>query len=114
MKKILSALLFLFSPLSAFAAVTDLFGAQMFVYNLLPKVGILFFIVAMVIFFWGIVKFISNASDTAEHEKGKNFIVGGLISFVVLVSIWGIVSLLLDGTSPSPVEFIDSHGNPVP
>lgn len=108
------ALSILFLPLCASAVVTDLFDAQLFVFNLLPKIGTLFFVVAIVIFFWGIVKFISNASDTAEHEKGKNFIVGSLISFTVLVSIWGIVSLLVDGVSPNQVEFIDSNGNPVP
>lgn len=99
-------------PVLAFAQVGDIFGFTNLIYSLIEKVGFLFWLLAIALFFWGLVKFIANAGDTAEHEKGKKFIVWGLISFVVLVSLWGIVRIILVdtlGISPSPTQYLDKN-----
>ena len=99
-------------PILAAAQVGDIFGFTALIYSLIEKVGYLFWALAIALFFWGLVKFMSNAADTAEHEKGKQFIMWGLISFLVLVSIWGIVTLVLVdtlGISPAPTEYIDKN-----
>ncbi|OGZ17376.1 MAG: hypothetical protein A2494_00730 [Candidatus Lloydbacteria bacterium RIFOXYC12_FULL_46_25] len=103
---------FFLLPSFAHAQVSDIFGFTVLIYSLIQKVGFLFWVLAIALFFWGLVKFIANAGDTAEHEKGKKFIVWGLISFVVLVSIWGIVRIILVdtlGISPASTQYLNKN-----
>jgi hypothetical protein len=105
----------LFSPALAFA-INDLFEAEDFVIRILGQLGYLFWVMAIAFFFFGLAKFIANASDTSEHEKGKQFMVWGVIAFVVLASLWGIVSLILDdvGVTTSDINYVDRNGSTVP
>lgn len=79
-------------------AANDVFGLTSTIYTLLKRVGQFLFALAVMLFIWGVVKFIANTGDTAEHEKGKSFILWALIAWVVLLSIWGIVNIVLSGT----------------
>lgn len=109
---IFSLALIFFVPLIASAMVVDIFSLTLLILSLLEQIGFLFWVLAIALFFWGLVKFMSNAGDTAEHEKGKKFIMWGLICFVVIISLWGIVRIILVDTldiSPSPTEFIDKN-----
>ena len=55
------------------------------VLNLIPiTIGL-----AMVVFFWGLVKYIQNP----ESKTGKQIMTAGLLSLFVMVSIWGIIAL---------------------
>ena len=74
---IVSVLLIPFT--AAEAQVNDIFDGESLIYDLLTRLAWLLWAVAFMVFTWGLVKFISNASDTAEHEKGKQFIVWGII-----------------------------------
>lgn len=101
-------------PAFATAAVSDVFSAEALIMDLIQKLMLLLIVVAIGVFFWGLVKFIKNASDTAEHENGKQFIVWGLISFLVLFSIWSIIGFIVFdslGFSNNDVKFIDAVGN---
>lgn len=51
------------------------------------------FAAAFVLFLWGVLKFIA-ATDAPKREEGKKFIVNGLIALFVMVSIWGIISII--------------------
>lgn len=88
---------FLF-PVFALAQVGDVFGLTTLAYDILIRLGIFFWALAVMFFVWGVVKFIGNADDTSAHEEGKKFIVWGIIAFVVLTSLWGIVNLILSET----------------
>jgi len=47
---------------------------------------------ALLVFFWGLVKFISNISgDEKAIKEGKNLMVWGLIALFIMISIWGIL-----------------------
>lgn len=99
-------------PLSLYAQVGDIFGFTGLIFSWVEKIGFLFWVLSIALFFWGIVKFIGNAGDTAAHEQGKKFIMWGLLSFLVLVSLWGIVSLILVdtlGINPSGTQFLDKN-----
>jgi hypothetical protein len=113
-QNILSILVLFFSAVSlAGAQVTDIFSAELSIYDLIVKLQYLFWAIAVAVFFWGLVKFMTNAGDTAAHEKGKEFIVWGIISFVVLVSVWGLVQLIAGdilGYTSSPVYYRDKTG----
>ncbi|KKU79317.1 MAG: hypothetical protein UY04_C0012G0029 [Parcubacteria group bacterium GW2011_GWA2_47_7] len=86
----------LLAPCSAFAAAGDIFALQGLILSLLQDLGGLFFMLATVFFIWAVVKFIMNANDAAEREKGKKYIVWGIIALVVLVSLWAIVGFIID------------------
>ena len=58
---------------------------------------------AIVAFFWGLVKYIANASDESAKESGKTLMIWGMIALFVMVAFWGIIgyfqnSLGLTGT----------------
>jgi hypothetical protein len=47
--------------------------------------------VALLVFFWGLVKFIRNSGDVKSHTDGKNLMIWGVIGLFIMVSIWGLV-----------------------
>ena len=85
-------------PAVTFAQVTDVFDLTSMMYAILIGLGELFWVLAIMLFVWGVVKFIANTNDTAAHAQGKQFMVWGIIAFVVLLSLWAIVDLVLYGT----------------
>jgi uncharacterized membrane protein YidH (DUF202 family) len=104
------------TPAVLSAQVDNIFDAGELIYNILEKLGYFFWILALLVLFWGLVKFINNAADTKEHEYGKHLIIWGLISFLVLVSLWAIVRLILVdtlGIDASLVCYVTSDGNQI-
>lgn len=51
--------------------------------------------VAVLIFLYGVVKFIGAAGDVAKRKEGKDLIIYGLIGLFVMVSVWGLVNVLV-------------------
>ena len=47
--------------------------------------------IAVLVFFWGLTKFILAAGSEVDKEKGKNLMIWGTIALFVMVSIWGII-----------------------
>ena len=111
-----SLLLILIAPLSVYAQVDNIQDFQGLLLVWLEQLGFLFGIGSIVAFFWGLVKFINNANDVEAHEKGKSLMIWGLISFLVLVSLWGIVQLLLNTLeiNATDINFVDKNGILVP
>ncbi|MEK7079761.1 MAG: pilin [Patescibacteria group bacterium] len=54
----------------------------------------LMYALAFILFLIGIVRYFFMGGEEAR-EKGKAFIMWGIIGFVVIFSVWGIVNLLL-------------------
>lgn len=53
------------------------------------------FAIAIAMFIWGAVKFfIINADEEAKREQGKQFMIWGIIALAIMISVWGIVSIL--------------------
>ena len=76
-------------PAVAFAATLDsLLNALIsVVQTIIPVImGI-----AVLIFFWGIVKFINNAGDEKAVEEGKGLMLWGMVGLFVMVALWGII-----------------------
>ena len=74
-----------------------------------PKLGDLFAYVTCIIsksviplimalavasFVWGVVQYVINSSEEAKREKGRQFMIWGIIALVVMVCIWGLVSIV--------------------
>lgn len=49
---------------------------------------------AVLVFFWGLVKYIYSAGDPKQRDAGKGLMVWGVITLFVMVSIWGFTELL--------------------
>lgn len=85
-----------FCPVLALAAgktlkdlITSLIGS---IIN--PLLAVVFAL-ALVIFLWGVLKFIQSADDSKKRDEAKNNILWGLIALVVMVSVYSLVNVLL-------------------
>ena len=53
----------------------------------------LMFIVAMLVFLWGIFQYVSNASDEGARSEGQQHMIYGIIGFVVMTSAVAILAI---------------------
>ncbi|MES3005424.1 MAG: pilin [Patescibacteria group bacterium] len=107
MKKILvrlGASLALFPALAGAQSIGGLMGlldmANQFINRLIPFVITL----ALLVFLWGILKYVFSASGEGRDEA-KGYMIWGIIGLFVMVSVWGLVNILvrslaLDNTAP--------------
>lgn len=54
----------------------------------------LIFSLALVMFVWGVVQYVINSSEEAKKEKGRQFMIWGIIALAVMISVWGLVGIL--------------------
>ncbi len=52
------------------------------------------FSLALLLFFWGIAKFVLNTSDEKAVAEGRKTMFYGIIALFVIFSVWGIIRLL--------------------
>lgn len=53
------------------------------------------FSIAFIVFLYGITKtYVFSSGEPAEVEKGHKIILWGIIGFVVMISLWGIVNVV--------------------
>ncbi len=46
---------------------------------------------AVLIFFWGLAKYLLSTGDKTKLSEGRNMMVFGILALFVMVSVWGIV-----------------------
>lgn len=61
--------------------------------------------VAVVIFLFGVVKYITAGGDEEKRKEARNVMIYGIIGLFVMVSIWGLVAVLVNtfGFQTTPV-----------
>ena len=96
MKKVLIPSVIALTPALAFA-VGDLGNIE----RLLTSIGGLVDLalpivvgIALLGFFWGLVKFIFAAGDEVDTEKGKSLMIWSVVALFVMVSVWGLVKFI--------------------
>lgn len=109
MKTYLASLTMLLLPAAAHAQQdlqVSLLMISMFINNILIP---LLFSIAFLVFLWNAARyFIIGGSDPAGREQAKMFALWSIIAFVLMVSIWGIVNMLVSsfglgsGAAPCP------------
>lgn len=52
------------------------------------------FSLATVAFIWGIIQYFLNPDNEEKRKNGKSFMIWGLITLFVMISLWGIVGTL--------------------
>ncbi|MFH1978813.1 MAG: hypothetical protein ABII97_00270 [Patescibacteria group bacterium] len=61
---------------------------------ILDSVVPLFMVLAVAVFLWGIVKYITAGGDAEKEKSARGFIIYGLIGIFVLVAFWGIIQIV--------------------
>jgi hypothetical protein len=90
--------------------VSDFLGALGGIVNTLIP---LLIAVALVVFFWGLVRYIWNSSSEGA-KSGRDLMIWGLIALFVMVSVWGIISLAqgafgISGYEKVPLPCVDTN-----
>ena len=74
--------------------------------------------IAFITFLWGIYKyFIQGASNESEKGEGRQFAMWGIIGFVIILSVWGLVNLVIstiglpNNATPTPPTFTPPTGS---
>lgn len=52
------------------------------------------FIIALVVFLWGVMEYIRGANNEKKRSEGKQHMLWGIIGFVIMFGVFGIISIL--------------------
>lgn len=64
--------------------------------NIVQPLIKLMFIVAVLVFVWGVVEMIMNAGNEEKRATGTRHIMWGLIGLFVMLGVYGILNLLVN------------------
>lgn len=90
----------------ALASAASLFDTLSVANTFLNALIGLFITLAIVVFFWGLVKYIWGVGGSEDKSEGLQIMMYGVIAIFVMVSIWGIIRLLqntFNVTSTDPI-----------
>lgn len=51
---------------------------------------------ATALFLWGVVKYLTAGDDESRIEEARRLIIYGIISFAVIIAVWGLVYVVID------------------
>ncbi len=68
--------------------------------NIIRSLLALFFSLAVFYFIWGLAKFINKAGEDKERENGRQMMIYGIIALAVMVSVWGLVTIVVNTFFP--------------
>jgi hypothetical protein len=114
MKKVIAFALYL-APALAFAQTTIVAGGNTLtnIEDLIRSVGRLVNLllplivgIALLLFFWGLARFILSAGDEEARASGRNLMIWGVIAFVVMLSIWALVNFVQGALGLNPNQTI--------
>jgi succinate dehydrogenase/fumarate reductase cytochrome b subunit len=98
------------SPTPDTSFITTLIGQLSGIINLVIPIVIT---LALLLFLWGLVKFMTAAGDETAQQSGKKLMIWGIVILFVMVTVWGLVALLNSltgigqggtGVAPQPVS----------
>ena len=101
--------LLLVHPVVVWGKVSNFDGLMAWTLNLIEQLSVIAFSGALLVFFWGLVKFILHAGSSEDHKKGISLMTWGLVAFFVLVSIFAIVSFLQNSVGVDNTRGMPSH-----
>lgn len=86
----------IFAPTLVFAETESISTVADTLISLINDVFVpLLFGVAFIVFLYGVAKtYIFSAGNETEVEKGHKIILWGIIGFVVMISLWGLVNIV--------------------
>jgi mannose/fructose/N-acetylgalactosamine-specific phosphotransferase system component IID len=54
--------------------------------------------VAVLVFLWGVVQYITAGSDSDKRKEGGYLMAYGIVGLFVMISVWGLVNFVSDAT----------------
>ncbi len=74
------------------ATLADLFGFAtcLITRSIIPLILAL----AVLLFVWGIVQYVISAGNEEQKDRGRQYMIWGIIALTVMISVWGIVRIL--------------------
>ena len=79
-------------PIAHAQTIGGIFSNVMDVLNMVIPI---IFMIATIVFLWGIVLFIISGGDEEKRKEGRQYIIYGLIGLFVMVAGWGIVNVVI-------------------
>src|SRR4051812_25601670 len=73
--------------------------------NILNPLIELAFIVALVVFLFGVMEFIRGAANEEKRTKGKQHMLWGIIGLFIMMGVFGIITILTDTLGIKGVKF---------
>jgi len=67
---------------------------------------LLLFVIALIVFFWGLVEFIRNAGSEDGRVTGRRNMMYGIIGIFIMVSVYGIISFILNTFGLNSPDYI--------
>lgn len=56
---------------------------------------------AVLLFLWGMVKYVSAGGDPDKITEARNYILFGVVALFVMLSVWGLVAILVHTFFPN-------------
>jgi hypothetical protein len=78
------------------------------------KLAVILIGVALVVFFWGIIRYVLAGADEEKRAAGRSLMIYGVIGLFVMVAIWGLVYFLASLLGVETTGNIVTPGVPVP
>ncbi|MBI2023396.1 hypothetical protein HYT01_02410 [Candidatus Giovannonibacteria bacterium] len=75
---------------------TDVNSTLLSIQQILRNTIIVLFVLATVVFLWGVIKYMTAGGDEDAISSGRNFMIFGIIGLFVMVAVWGLVYLLVN------------------
>ena len=51
---------------------------------------------AVIVFLWGVLKYIKASDNPEKRTEGRNLMVYGIIAIFVMVSLWGLINIIVN------------------
>lgn len=94
MKKIIAAGLVLAPAIASAQQLTNIITLVQQVRRIIDILIPLMFAIALLVFFYGVVRYIFAAGNEEAQGQGKRIMIGGIVALFVIASVWGIVAFL--------------------
>ena len=64
--------------------------------------------ITVLVFLWGVANYIMSAGDEEKRKEARQFIIWGLVGFVIMIGIWGLINVFVTafglGTGGSQIQ----------
>lgn len=57
---------------------------------------------AVVVFLWGLFKYITESNNESKRQDAKNYMIYGVVAIFIMISVWGLVEILANTTGLEP------------